>query len=192
MHIDVKLLKACKKNKRNAQKELYEACYLFLIPMCMRYHRNSIDARAVYNIAFIKIIDHLPNLNIEEVPFVAWARRVMSNTLIDEYRKNKKYNNNISNRDKEKDLEYYAENNTVNKAETDSDENSILRLLDFLKPEVKQVFVLYAIEGYSHKEISEMLQVPLGTSKWRVSIARKELKEMLKKQEENKEKRIAI
>src|SRR5690554_2839503 len=87
MHVDVKLLKACKKNKRKAQEELYEACYLFLLPICKRYHKNEHDARAIYNIAFMKIIDNLSKLDLDEVPFAAWAKRVMTNTLIDEYRK---------------------------------------------------------------------------------------------------------
>lgn len=181
MHIDVKLLKACSKNKRKAQKQLYEACFLFLMPICKRYHRNEQDARAAYNTAFIKIIDNLNKVDWEEVPFAAWAKRVMTNTLIDEYRKNRKYRERISKRDQERELEYHA-TGIVNEAESNFGEASIMKLLEFLKPATKRVFMLYVIEGYTHKEIGEIMEMSDGTSKWHLSTARKELKILLEKQ----------
>lgn len=183
MHIDIKLLRACIKNKRMAQEKLYEACFMFLIPICKRYHTNDDDARASYNIAFLKILDNLPKLDLEELNFAPWAKRVMTNTLIDEYRKNKKYNEKISKRDKEGELEFHS-TPMENNAATDYAESSILRLLDYLKPEAKRVFMLYVIEGYSHKEIGEIMDMSEGTSKWYLSTARKELREMIIKQEE--------
>ena len=182
MHIDVKLLKACIKNKRKAQEELYEACFLVLMPICKRYHRNDEDARAMYNHGFIKILDNLSKLDLDDVPFVAWAKRVMTNACIDEYRKNKKYNEKIFKEDQEKKLEYYAEGVT-NDAESNFGEDSILQLLDYLKPDSKRVFLLYVIEGYNHKEIGEIMDMSSGTSKWHLSTARKELRDMIKKQE---------
>lgn len=191
MHVDVKLLKACKKNKRKAQEELYEACYLFLLPICKRYHKNEHDARAIYNVAFMKIIDNLSKLDLDEVPFAAWAKRVMTNTLIDEYRKNKKYRENISKRDQERELEYHSEG-VRNNAENDFGESSILGLLDYLKPSTKRVFMLYVIEGYNHREISEIMEMSEGTSKWHLSVARKELKVLIEKQEQTTLKKIVI
>lgn len=182
MHIDVQLLKACMKNKRIAQKELYEACFLFLMPICKRYHRNDEDARAIYNHGFIKILDNLSKLNLDEVPFAAWAKRVMTNACIDEYRKNKKYNEKVFKQDEEKKLEYYSKGVT-NDAESNFGEDSILQLLDYLKPESKRVFILYVIEGYSHKEIGDIMDMSTGTSKWHLSTARKELRKLIKKQE---------
>lgn len=182
MHIDIQLLKACIKNKRKAQEELYEACFLFLMPICKRYHRNDEDARAIYNHAFIKILDHLPKLVLEEVSFAAWAKRVMTNACIDEYRKNKKYNKQIIKQDEEKKLEYHSKG-VVNDAESNFGTDSILKLLDYLKPDSKRVFILYVIEGYNHKEIGEIMDMSIGTSKWHLSTARKELRELIKKQE---------
>ncbi|HLV43096.1 MAG TPA: sigma-70 family RNA polymerase sigma factor [Brumimicrobium sp.] len=182
MHIDVKLLKACRKNKRKAQEELYEACYLFLLPICKRYHNNDHDARAIYNVAFMKIIDNLSKLDLDEVPFAAWAKRVMTNTLIDEYRSNKRYREKISKRDQEREIEYHAEG-IRNDAENDFGESSIMRLLDYLKPSTKRVFILYVIEGYNHREIGEIMEMSDGTSKWHLSTARKELRELIERQE---------
>lgn len=192
MPIDVKLLKACAKNKQKAQKELYEACFLILMPLCMRFYHNKNDARAVYNIAFLKITDNLPKIDINDLPFVAWAKRIMQNTLIDEYRKNKKYNENISNRDKEGEIEYHAKDAVENDAVTKYNEDSIMNLLEYLKPDTKAVFILYAIEGYSHKEIADIMSIPLGTSKWHLSLARKELKELLEKQQKKINNNVAI
>jgi len=191
MHIDVKLLKACSKNKRKAQEKLYEACFLFLMPICKRYHRNEQDARAAYNTAFIKIIDNLTKVDWEEVPFAAWAKRVMTNTLIDEYRKNKKYREKISKRDKERELEYHS-TGVVNEAESNFGEASIMELLEYLKPATKRVFMLYVIEGYTHKEIGEIMEMSDGTSKWHLSTARKELKVLLEKKEKIKIENLAI
>lgn|SRR5690554_822714 len=184
MQIDIELLKACAKNKRKAHEELYKACYMFLIPICKRYHKNDEDARAAYNSAFIKIINGLEKVEIDDLPFVPWARRIMTNTLIDEYRKNKKYREKVSQHDEEGKLEYFAEG-VRNNAETDYNESSVLRLLEFLKPDSKRVFILYVIEGYSHKEIGEIMEMSEGTSKWHLSTARKELRELILKQEKS-------
>ena len=191
MHVDDKLLKACIKNKRKAQEELYEACFLFLIPVCMRYHRNKHDARAVYNTAFLKIINNLPSLDYKEVPFAAWAKRIITNTLIYEYRKTKKYREKISKRDKERELEYFSEGVT-NHAESDMGESSIMKLLDYLKPDTKKVFMLYVIEGYNHREVGEIMDMSDGTSKWHLSVARKELKKLIEIQEGSTLSNIAI
>ncbi|WP_123776110.1 RNA polymerase sigma factor [Brumimicrobium aurantiacum] len=191
MHIDVKLLKACAKNKRKAQEKLYEACFLFLMPICKRYHNNEQDARAAYNVAFLKIIDNLNKLDLEEVPFAAWAKRVMTNSLIDEYRKNKKYREKISKRDQERELEYHS-TGVKNEAESNFGESSIMDLLEYLNPSTKRVFILYVIEGYTHKEIGEIMEMSNGTSKWHLSKARKELKVLLEKLEKIKLQNLAI
>lgn len=191
MHIDHKLLKACIKNKRKAQEELYEACYLFLIPICKRYHKNEGDARLVFNDAFLKIIKNLSELDYETVPFVAWAKRITINTLIDNYRKNKKYNEKVHCQNEEKKLEFFSKG-TENNAESNFAEKNIMRLLDYLKPDTKQVFILYVIEGYKHKEISDILDMSEGTSKWHLSVARKELRALLEQQEKNLKNNLAI
>jgi len=191
MHIDVKLLKACAKNKRKAQEELYKACFLFLMPICKRFHQNEADAHAAYNDVFLKILNNLSKLDLDEVPFPSWAKRVMTNALIDEYRRNKKYREQIQKCDEERKLEFYSKE-VVNDAITDYDERSILRLLDYLKPDSKRVFILYVIEGYSHKEIAHIMNMSVGTSKWHLSIARKELREMITKIENEKLNNLAI
>lgn len=191
MNIDEELLVACEKKNRKAQEKLYKACYVFLIPLCMRYHKNESDARAIYNKCFLKILKSIHTLEGDCSSFAAWAKRIMNNTLVDEYRSTKNYREKISKRDNERELDYHA-SSQVNQAETDFNEKSIMNLLDRLKPAAKQVFVLHVIEGYNHKEIAELLAMSVGTSKWYLSTARKELKQLLENEYKNELERLAI
>lgn len=183
MHVDSDLLKACANNDRKAQKKLYEICFSFLMINCKRYHKNDEDARSVFNSGFLKILKNLSSVDLDDILFAAWAKRIMSNTIIDEYRKNKNYNEIISNRDNERELDYHARS-SQNNAIRHFAEDDILDLLDYLKPATKQVFVMYVIEGYNHREIAELLEMSEGTSKWHLSTARKELKKLLIELEE--------
>lgn len=191
MNIDEELLVACEKNNRKAQEKLYKACYVFLIPLCMRYHKNETDARAIFNKCFLKVLKNLHTLNGNSSSFAAWSKRIMNNTLVDEYRSTKNYREKISKRDNEQELDYHASSH-VNHAETKFNEKSVMDLLDQLKPATKQVFILYVVEGYSHREIAEMLEMSEGTSKWQLSTARKELKQLLEKEHKKELDRLAI
>jgi RNA polymerase sigma-70 factor (ECF subfamily) len=153
------------------------------MPNCKRYHKNEEDARSVFNNGFLKILKNLSSVEVETILFAAWAKRIMANTIIDEYRKNKNYNETISNRDNERELDYHGRSSN-NQALSDFAEEDIMDLLDYLKPATKQVFVMYVIEGYNHREISELLEMSEGTSKWHLSFARKELKKLLLELEE--------
>ena len=190
-NITVELICECAKNDRKAQETLYEVCFRFLMPLCMRYNTNEEDARATFNIGFMKILKNIGSIEPEIGSFIAWSRRIMNNTLIDEYRKNKNYKERVTSREHDRELEFHS-NNTSNQAYNDFNENSVLRLLEYLKPATKQVFVLYVIEGYNHREISDLLKMSEGTSKWHLSTARKELQALLEQQEKNNRSRIAI
>ena len=189
--ITKELIIACSKNNRTAQKILYELCYRFLMPICSRFHSNEEDCRASFNAGFLKILNNLNSLEPDVSIFIAWSRRIMNNTLIDEYRKNKKYKERLSIRENERELDYLSTKPT-NIAEDSFNEKAILNLLDYLNPTSKQVFLLYVIEGYNHKEIASLLQMSEGTSKWHLSIARKELRDMIEKLNKNQKTRIAI
>lgn len=153
------------------------------MPLCFRYHKNEVDARAAFNMGFLKIIKSLEKLDLEEVIFAAWSKRIMTNVLIDDYRKNKNHKEKISIRDNERELEFHSKTGQ-NEAESNFGEENIMRLLDKLKPATKQVFMLYVIDGYNHREIGEMLEMSEGTSKWHLSTARKDLRELIEIQNE--------
>lgn len=147
--------------------------------VCCRYKSNKEDAEEILNIGFLKILNSMDKYQ-DKVPFIAWIRRIMINTIIDEYRKSKNERENMEymdiNESKYSNTEY--EGNT---ADLELDATDLLKMLDNLPDMSKKVFNLYAIDGYSHKEISEMLNISVGTSKWHVSFSRTELKKIIEK-----------
>jgi len=191
MHVTTEILKACADNDRRAQKHLYEYTYKILISVCMRYHSNHEDARFAFNNGFLKIINGLANVDLDQINYHGWSKRIMINGLIDEYRKNRNHQTTVFAKETEGELEFHAEN-TVNTAESDMGYESIMGLLKTIPPISAHVFTLYVIDGYNHKEIGDLLSITEGTSKWHLSTARKQLRDRLEQLEETKEKRFAI
>jgi RNA polymerase sigma-70 factor (ECF subfamily) len=130
----------------------------------------------------MKILKGLESIKSDKVNFNAWSKRIMVNTLIDEYRKKKNYTNHISVKETERELDVVS-NSSVNEAESDMGYENLIKLVQQL-PEISgRVFNLYVIDGYSHKEIGDLLGISEGTSKWHLSTARKQLREKLEKME---------
>lgn len=180
--IDRALIQACVRQDRMAQKRLYEICFPELIRICMRYHRQEEFAVEVLNVGFMKILTNLDKYP-EEVPFLSWARRVVINCLIDDYRKQKRYKNAIQFPDLQAQSEFqqYAEQVDYNDAEARLEAEDLMRIIDTLPELRRQIFLLFAVEGYSHQEIGEQFEIAEGTSKWHVSEARKHLRHLVEK-----------
>jgi RNA polymerase sigma-70 factor (ECF subfamily) len=143
----------------------------------MRYTNNKEEAEEALNTGFLKVLGNL-NKYKAEIPFKVWMRKVMINTLIDAYRKQKKHNEQI------KYVEDYIETSDfsdVNNALTKMNTEQIYNMIRQLPPMSQKVFNLYAIDGFAHKEIAEMLNMSEGTSKWHLSFSRQQLKEMITK-----------
>lgn len=179
MDITSDILQACIRDDRKAIQFLYEYCFKKLMPLCFRYHNNEEDARSSLNIGFMKILKGLENVD-KNVNFNAWSKRVMTNTLIDEYRKNKNYNSHINAKETERELDY-ASVPEDNQAESDLGYESLMKMVKELPDVSGKVFVFYVIEGFNHKEIGELLNITEGTSKWHLSTARKLLRDKLEK-----------
>ena len=175
MNVEKELLNACKAEDRKAQFELYKVCYSILLSVCFRYERNKEDAEFLLNKAFYKILKNLKKYD-DKVPFEAWIRRITINTVIDDYRKNKRskvdYVEEPMNMAPVQTMDY-------NEADQKYDAEELQRLIDQLPPVSKKVFNLYVIDGYNHREIADQLDMSEGTSKWHLSSARKKLKELL-------------
>lgn len=189
MSVTTEIIQKCISDDRKAINFMYEHCFHLLMPVCFRYNNNEEDARASYNAGFIKILKALNKVD-EDVNFNAWAKRVMVNTLIDEYRKNKRYTSHISKSDNERELDFYSDGH-LNHAESNLGYENIMMLVQELPKVSGHVFNLYVIEGYSHKEIGEQLDMSEGTSKWHLSTARKMLREKLDRLE-NRNQRMVI
>lgn len=172
------LLKQCRKGRREAQSRLYRDCFPLLMGVCLRYVSNRDDAAAALNLGFYKILENLHRYS-ERIPFEAWARRIMINTLIDEYRRQRKYKETIIPTDWEESA-WEGEQVDYNLAEQQLEVEEIEALIRKLPDMTRQVFNLYVLDGYTHKEIAEQARISIGTSKWHLSHARSRMKEMLK------------
>ncbi len=175
MEINPDLITKCLKGERKAEFELYKLTYSYLMSICVRYTRQQDRAKEVLNIGFYKILKNLDKYNLE-IPFKPWARKVMINTLINEYKKQKIHYGNMVYVEEYYDDETYSE---MNEAVTKSNAKEIYDFIAQLPPASQQVFNLYFIDGFKHREIAELLNISEGTSKWHLNNAREMLKQML-------------
>lgn len=189
MLISKALIKSCIANDRRAQLQLYKDCYAILMSVCLRYEKNKEDAEELLNMGFLKIVTNLEKYQTK-VPFEAWIRRIMINTIIDQYRKNKKKNEAIEYTNFED--QNYDKHFDFNLADKNFDAENLQLMINQLPETSRKVFNLHVIEGYSHKEISDELGISVGTSKWHVSNARTLLKEMIKTSIDEEVNSIAI
>jgi RNA polymerase sigma factor (sigma-70 family) len=174
------LINKCIQQDIRAQLVMHECCFKLLMPVCFKFVRNEEMARELYNQGFLKILDALQYFD-QSKDFSQWAKRIMMNKLIDDYR-SKKSLRKLIDENLEIDSSFNSvklkdENNYLNQAE----EERVEFLLAKLPATTRRVFQLFALEGYSHKEISELMKMSTGTSKWHVSNARDLLKKMIGK-----------
>lgn len=175
MNIDPRLIEQCIRKERKAQFELYKKMYGFMMGICIRYTSNNEDARSLVNLGYLKILNNLQKKR-EEVPFGLWARRVMINSIIDEYRKNKKEKEFLEYQDfTDRDDDDYLTD--VNDAVKRMDVAEIQKFIDKLPNVSRKVFNLFVVDGYGHKEIADLLGMSEGTSKWHLSTAKQKLRE---------------
>ncbi len=180
MVIDKEIINGCIQNKRKAQSELYKACYGYVITICRRYYRNADDAESILNQSFLKVFTNIKKYK-RETPFKMWLRRITVNTIIDEFRKSKIEKNAMMDPvNQESELKYQLV--SLNEGDLKMDAEDILTLLDKLPDVSRKVFCLHAIDGFPHKEIAEMLNISIGTSKWHVNQARIKMIQLIKKE----------
>lgn len=177
MKINQQLLKDCARGDRRAEFQLYKSCFSLLMGVCVRYRHNEEDAAAMVNTGFLKILKNIKKYD-PSVPFDAWIRRIMINTLIDDFRKNRKVKELIEYTDFSQE-ERFSGFTDYNRADKIFDAEQLELLIRRLPPVSQKVFNLFAIDGYSHKEIGTLLGISEGTSKWHLSSSRKKLQEMM-------------
>lgn len=188
--ITPELLEKCIRDDRKAVKVLYETCFGVLMPVCFRYHNSEEDARSSFHLAFMKILKNLEN-KPENATFFLWAKRITINTLIDEYRKKRNYSDRVTGKETERELEING-NYYENDGEQEMEYKLILKLVSELPHLTAKVFNLFVIEGYSHKEIAELLEMSEGTSKWHLSTGRQLLREKIEALEKIKKDTLKI
>jgi RNA polymerase sigma factor (sigma-70 family) len=149
-------------------RQMHELLYLRFSPkmyaVCLRYASNPDDAQDLLQEGFIKVFKNLDKFR-KEGSFEGWIRRVFVNTSIEHYRK--KVNLNTIGENEEKSIEDGSFNVLDQLAERD-----IIQLVQELSPGYRSVFNMYVIEGFSHKEIGDMMGISEGTSKSQLARAK--------------------
>lgn len=163
------------------QEMLYQRFSGKMYAVCLRYANNSDDAQDLLQEGFIKVYRNLDKFR-KEGSFEGWIRRVFVNTAIEHYRK--KVNLNSIGEKEERMIEDGSFTVLDHLAEKD-----IIQLVQELSPGYRSVFNMYVIEGYSHKEIGDILQISEGTSKSQLarakSILQKKVQEFLDKKDKS-------
>ena len=171
------LISLCIKQDRKAESALYKYCFTKLMPICHKYYKSKDDSVEQLNKTYLKILNNLSKFD-ETKSFDAWIKTIAVNTIIDEFRVNNKRNALFIDKDyEEAALNYHSFN--LNEAEAKLTADDIQVQIQKLPDSSKMVFNLFTVDGYSHKEIGEMLGINEGTSKWHLNNARKILKKKL-------------
>ncbi len=174
------LLDACLKGLRSAQYQLYERYSGRLYALSLRYIKDKDEAKDVLQMAFIKIYENLDKFR-QDCPLEAWMKRIVINTAL----------RSIQNKKQHLDLEQaefsvngmeYSENLGLQ----DLNHSQLMDFIYELPDGCRTIFNLYAIEGFKHQEIAEMLQINEGTSKSQYARA----KDLLIKKIDTEKKRL--
>jgi RNA polymerase sigma-70 factor (ECF subfamily) len=182
MHNEQQIIEGCLKNSRKAQKMLYDKYASKFLGMCVRYAKDKLEAEDILQDGFLKIFGRISQYS-GLGSFEGWMKRIIVNTAITNYRQNLKH--------------YYKQHiDEVNETDMESSFSEIeytldelLKVIQNLPPGYKMVFNMFAIEGFQHKEIAEMMGIDVTTSKSQYSRARKLLRQKL---EELKKEKIVL
>lgn len=165
------LLNGCKRGERKAQEMLYRAVAAKMFNVCLRYASSDEEAQDMMQNGFIKVFKSLSSFR-GEGSFEGWIRRVIVHTAIEMYRKNCREQYKV------KLDEVFDQEQQVFDMEG-LEVGDLMQVIQQLPDGYRIVFNMYAIEGYSHKEIAETLQISEGASKSQLSRARAWLKNKL-------------
>ncbi|SIT90964.1 RNA polymerase sigma factor [Pontibacter indicus] len=170
-----KLIEGCVAGKRDMQRMLYDLYSRKMMAVCMRYAPTSFEAEDIMQEGFVKVFANIQNFK-RDCPLEFWVRRIMINTALKQLRQK-----SLMTVSHETEEAGNIASTDVNLTGYSMDE--LLGMIQSLAPRYRMVFNLYAIEGYNHKEIGEMLGISEGTSKSQYSRARAILQGMLERQD---------
>jgi RNA polymerase sigma-70 factor (ECF subfamily) len=173
LQIDVtNIIEGCKRGESQAQKQLYTQYKSILFGICRRYINSYEDAEDVLVESFLKIFAKIDDFK-NEGSFEGWMKRITVNEALMYLRKHKRIIQELN-------------DNHINIAEEPSieiniEEEKILALIDELPHGYRTILNLYLVEGYKHREIAEMLDISINTSKSQLIHAKRRMQELLKK-----------
>lgn len=169
---DADLLTGCRNKHRLAQKYLYQRYYGRMLGIPMRYTKHREEAIEVLNQAFLKVFTNIDKYK----PIGAlsgWIATIVLRASIDYVRKHTKYKQ-VMDYNSEKEVGFYSQ--VLDELAVED----LYKTIQKLPKATQSVFSLHAIDGYKHREIAELLGISVGTSKWHLSEAKKQLRVLLK------------
>lgn len=163
------LIENCKINDTKAQSDLYKLFSSKLFATCLKYSRNYAEAEDNLQDVFLTIFEKIEQYK-NKGSFEGWLKRITINTVLQRYRNEKVF-----------DL---INENTIEEVELEIDEDSLsidylLKIIQELPDRYRLVFNMYVLDGYSHKEIANILEINIGTSKSNLARARQILKQTI-------------
>lgn len=173
-YTDEALIKGCLENDRKSQEQLYRKYFGSMLRMVSRYTKDKEASQEIINNGFLRAFKKL-NTFTNSGSLEGWLRKLVFHSLSEYFKQHNKYVQLLV-------FEEPVKAPTTNGAETALHQmyyDDVMKLVNTLPPATKQVFELYAIEGFSHMEISKQVNISIGTSKWHLSTARKQLQSLI-------------
>ena len=165
------ILKGCYRDQRSSQNALYRLFYPYGMSIAIRYVNTEAEAVSIVNDAFLKVFKNIKRYDTQ-LEFKPWFRKILVNTAINFMKKEKKYKEVL-------DLETIPAMATQEDILSKLNYKDLLKILKSLSLAYRTVFNLYAIEGYKHEEIANMLGISVSTSKSNLTRARVKLRELV-------------
>ena len=150
---------------------MYRQVYAFAMAIAMRYAIDEHEAADIMSHAFVKMFRSIHTFDETKGNFHGWLKRIIINESLDHIKQRSRF----STQEIDTTDEPAINNDVIEK----TDAAEIMQLIKQLPPATHAVFVLYAIDGFAHKEIAAQLNISEGTSKWHLSEARKILQQKL-------------
>lgn len=176
------IIQGCAKGKRESQEMLFNTFSKKMFAVCLYYSKNKDEAEDILHNGFLKIFENIKQYK-GRGPFEGWVRKIFVNTALEKYRKQTfltAVNDQI-------EYEYMIEDaDIISKLSSEE----LIKMIQELSPAYRMVFNLYAVEGYSHDEISKQLKISEGTSKSNLARARKILQNKFRERFTVSEKKI--
>jgi len=170
------LINDCKKNERKAQEQLYKLYAPKLFSVCLKYSRNYTEAQDNLQDGFLLIFKNIHQFSFKG-SLEGWLKRVMINHVLQQYRKETFLN--IVDENVPEEIEVEVDSDSVSS-------EFLIKIIQELPDRYRLVFNLYVLDGFSHQEIAEQLNINIGTSKSNLSRAKLILKEKIESQTGNK------
>jgi RNA polymerase sigma factor (sigma-70 family) len=177
------LIKGCLRRDQSAQRELYDLYSSKMYGVCYRYVKHSMEAEDILVTAFTKVFERLGQYK-GEGSFEGWLRRIMINESLTFLRRNRTMylETDLGKADRQPDYDKLGDH---------LEEEDLLKMIEALPPGYRVVFNMYAIDGYSHKEIADQLGINENTSKSQLSRARVYLQKLLEESEVTSKRKIS-